>query len=288
MYIEIDSKSGFCHGVVHAISKAEEALKNAEQLYCLGDIVHNSIEVERLYQQGLKTITNDDLQSIYNSVVLLRAHGEPPSTYIKAAQNGITIIDATCSVVIRLQQRVKKAYEEMKNPNGQVIIYGKQGHAEVIGLLGQTENNALVISYPEDYTKINFTRPAILFSQTTQNISKYRTIALELEQKFAESSQSFTWHDTICRQVSNRDTHLREYVKMFDVVLFVSDKKSSNGAYLFSICKNVLDTTYFISHPDDIEPSWFSKTDRVGICGATSTPRWLMEMVESRLKQLFD
>ena len=287
MYVEIDSKSGFCHGVVKAISKAEEALGSTDQLFCLGDIVHNTVEVDRLHDQGLKTINNDELANVFNSVVLLRAHGEPPSTYKKAEENGIKIIDATCSVVIRLQQRVKRAYDEMKEVGGQVVIYGKTGHAEVIGLIGQTENTAIVISYPEDYSKIDFTKPAILFSQTTQNISKYHDMAVELEEKYSQANQSFTWHDTICRQVSNRDVHLREYVKNFDVVIFVSDKKSSNGAYLYSICKNVLDTTYFISAPDEIETSWFKPENKVGICGATSTPRWLMEKVAGKLNEIF-
>ena len=287
MYVEIDSKSGFCHGVVNAISKAEDALKTAEHLYCLGDIVHNTVEVERLHQQGLKTINNIDLDSVFNSVVLLRAHGEPPSTYKKAEENGITIIDATCPVVLRMQQRVKRAYEEMKAIGGQVIIYGKQGHAEVVGLIGQTDNEAIVISYVDDFIKIDFTKPAVLFSQTTQNISNYQNIAKELARKFEEANQSFRWHDTICRQVANRDTHLREYVKKFDVVLFASDVKSSNGAYLYSICKQEHDCTYFISSPEEIEKSWFKEQDRVGICGATSTPRWLMEKVEARIYELF-
>jgi 4-hydroxy-3-methylbut-2-en-1-yl diphosphate reductase len=287
MYVEIDSKSGFCHGVVNAISKAEEALGSADHLYCLGDIVHNTVEVERLHQQGLKTINSEELGNVFNSVVLLRAHGEPPSTYKKAKENGITIIDATCPVVIRLQQRVKRAYEEMKVVGGHVIIYGKQGHAEVVGLIGQTENEAIVISYKEDFNKIDFSKPAILFSQTTQNISNYQKIARELEQKFAESGQYFRSHDTICRQVANRDTHLREYVKLFDVVIFVSDKKSSNGAYLYSVCKQVHDCTYFISSPDEIEKAWFKNDDNVGICGATSTPRWLMEKVAKQLNGLF-
>jgi len=288
MYVEIDSKSGFCHGVVNAISKAEEALKSSAQLYCLGDIVHNTVEVERLHQQGLKTINNKELENVFNSVVLLRAHGEPPSTYKKAAENGVTIIDATCPVVLRMQQRVKRAYDEMKTIGGQVVIYGKQGHAEVVGLIGQTEDNAIVISYVEDFEKIDFTKPAVLFSQTTQNISNYQDIAKELEQKFIESKQTFRWHDTICRQVASRDTHLREYVKNFDVVLFVSDKKSSNGAYLYSVCKQVHDNTYFISSPDEIIKSWFKSDDRVGICGATSTPRWLMENVVNELNTLFN
>jgi len=288
MYVEIDSKSGFCHGVVNAISKAEEALGSADHLYCLGDIVHNTVEVERLHQQGLTTINNDELQTVFNSVVLLRAHGEPPSIYEKAKQNGITIIDATCPVVLRLQQRVKRAYEEMKAIGGKVIIYGKQGHAEVVGLIGQTENEAIVISSSDDFSKLDFSKPAILFSQTTQNISNYRDVAHKLVAKYTSVNQPFHWHDTICRQVANRDTHLREYVKKFDVVLFVSDKKSSNGAYLYSICKQEHDCTYFISSPEEIRKSWFNKENRVGICGATSTPRWLMENVLSELNKFFD
>ncbi len=288
MKVEIDSKSGFCHGVVNAISKAEEALKKQSSLFCLGDIVHNTVEVNRLHDEGLKTIQIEDLNNTYNSVVLLRAHGEPPSTYKKAQENNIDIIDATCPVVLRLQQRVKHAYDEMKKVEGQIIIYGKQGHAEVVGLLGQTQNEALVISSENDIDKIDFTKPAVLFSQTTQNIEKYQTIAKQIEELYSEKSHiPFRWHDTICRQVANRDIHLREFVKKFDVVIFVSDKKSSNGAYLYSICKNEHDKTYFISSPEDVQKEWFTKDSTVGICGATSTPKWLMERVSSKIIELF-
>lgn len=287
MYVEIDSKSGFCHGVVNAISRAEEALKTNKSLYSIGDIVHNSVEVERLKLKGLHAITNDEMNGIKDSIILLRAHGEPPSTYDVIAINRNIIIDATCPVVLRLQQRIKRAYEEMNAIGGQIIIYGKQGHAEVVGLVGQTENNAIVISSIDDIEKISFDKPAIMFSQTTQNILKFHNLIKDLEQRFYLSNQPFRWHDTICRQVANRDTHLREWVKTFDVVVFVSDLKSSNGAYLFSVCKKENSQSYFISMSDDLQKTWFKEFDRVGICGATSTPRWLMENIKSSIEKMF-
>jgi len=287
MNIEIDSKSGFCHGVVHAISKAELVLNAKRHLYCLGDIVHNSLEVSRLQEIGLETIDAEKLNDLKSTTVLLRAHGEPPSTYKKALERGIKIVDATCPVVLRLQQRVNDAYEEMKLCNGQVVIYGKQGHAEVIGLLGQTENTAIVISSENDFYKIDFSRPTILFSQTTQNISKYQNIARKMIAKAVQSNAVCEWHDTICRQVANRDMHLRLFAKYFNVILFVSDPKSSNGAYLYSICKNVNEKSFFISSPNNIHKEWFNQSDTVGICGATSTPTWLMKDVEKELKKLF-
>jgi len=285
MYVEIDSQSGFCHGVVNAITKAEQALASHKHLYCLGDIVHNTNEVDRLQGIGLSTIDTGVFKNLSNSIVLLRAHGEPPSTYEEARQRNITIIDATCPVVLRLQQRVKAAHEEMKAVNGQVVIYGKHGHAEVVGLLGQTGNTAIVISSRDEMNKVDLSRPIAMFSQTTQNIEKYHLLAKEMEQIIA-GKVSFRWHDTICRQVANRDGHLREFARIFDVIVFVSDKKSSNGAYLYSICKQENAQTYFISSPSELQSSWFTSESKVGISGATSTPKWLMENVQTAIYDL--
>lgn len=289
MYVEIDPRSGFCHGVVNAITKAEQALEENKVLYCLGDIVHNTAEVERLRGMGLNTINSDTFSMLENKTVLLRAHGEPPSTYALAAGKGIRIIDATCPVVLRLQQRVKEAHGEMKKSNGQVAIYGKHGHAEVVGLVGHANDEAIVISSTEELGKIDFNRPLTLFSQTTQNVQKYHAMAQALGDEYAKHPGiMFRWHDTICRQVANRDIHLKEFSRQFDTILFVSDSKSSNGSYLFSICKQENPATYFISSPSDIDRSLFTPLSRVGICGATSTPKWLMEKIRGSLHAMFE
>lgn len=272
MVIEIDSGSGFCFGVTTAISKAEEELAQSESLYCLGDIVHNGRECERLKNLGLITVEHEDLNKLSDTKMLLRAHGEPPSTYQMAKEQNISLIDATCPVVLNLQKRIKKAYEE----GGQIVIYGKNGHAEVIGLVGQTEGNAIVIENLEDAKNLDFSKNIKLFSQTTKSLVGFREIVAYIEQHIEEGAQ-FTYFDTICRQVSNRISNIREFAQKHDVVIFVCGKKSSNGKVLFAECNKVNSRTYMVDKPSDINRDWYSDDESIGICGATSTPKWLME-----------
>ncbi len=280
--IEIDEGSGFCFGVVTAIDKAEAALANNAELYCLGDIVHNSDEVKRLAEKGMTTITHDDLERLHNVRVLLRAHGEPPSTYATAARNGISIIDATCPVVLRLQRRIKESYREGAAIGRQIVIYGKPGHAEVNGLVGQTDGNAIVVQGVDDLGLIDYSRDVDLYSQTTMSLSGFKNIISEIEQRM-QSGATFRSFDTICRQVANRVDSLRRFAADHDLVLFVSGKKSSNGKFLFSECHAVNPSTRLISDETDIDPAWLTGIRRIGICGATSTPRWLMERVKEHI-----
>lgn len=280
MKIEIDDKSGFCNGVVTAIRKAEDELNTTGTLYCLGDIVHNSDEVERLQKRGLHTITHNDLSNLKNVKVLLRAHGEPPSTYEIAEKNGIKIIDATCPVVLHLQQRIKESYRKRK-PGQQIVIYGKRGHAEVNGLVGQTAGEAIVVETVDELNQLDFTRDIILYSQTTKSLHGLQEMISEIEKKKSPESR-FQYFDTICRQVANRVPHLREFASTHDVVLFVSGKKSSNGKFLYAECNDVNPKTYFVSTPDEIPYEAIKDAKSIGICGATSTPRWLMEEVKER------
>ncbi len=281
MRISVDEQSGFCPGVVSAIRKAEEHLSQADNLYCLGDIVHNSEEVHRLEQQGLKTIDHSQMECIHDAKVLLRAHGEPPSTYQLAERNGIEIIDATCPVVLQLQKRIKKVYDE--EPGVQIVIFGKQGHAEVNGLVGQTQGTAIVIERQEDLDKVDFARPVRLFSQTTMPVDSFRQLAETMSQRMLNPAD-FTYRDTICRQVANRIPHLKDFARQHDVVLFVSGKKSSNGKALFGVCQEVNPRSFFISHPEELTAEMIHDAQTVGVCGATSTPRWQMEQVASALK----
>jgi len=287
MKVQIDKKSGFCFGVVYAINKAEQALESKKSLNCLGDIVHNSEEVKRLKKKGLGTIDHAEMAGLNNTAVLLRAHGEPPATYELAAKNNITIIDATCPVVLNLQKRIKQAYGKMKECKGQVVIYGKRGHAEVNGLVGQTEGTAIVVTCEDDLSAIDFTRPVSLFSQTTQDINKYKEIKKQVEQRLEETGFAFEWKDTICRQVSNREDELRVFAKSYSVIVFVSGRKSSNGKFLYSICKEENQSTYFVSNENEIEDSWFEDCESVGVCGATSTPSWLMEKVADCIEKKY-
>ena len=280
--IEIDEGSGFCFGVVTAIDKAEAALANNAELYCLGDIVHNSDEVKRLAEKGMTTITHDDLERLHNVRVLLRAHGEPPSTYATAARNGISIIDATCPVVLRLQRRIKESYREGASICRQIVIYGKPGHAEVNGLVGQTDGNAIVVQGVDDLGLIDYSRDVDLYSQTTMSLSGFKNIISEIERRM-QSGATFRSFDTICRQVANRVDSLRRFAADHDLVLFVSGKKSSNGKFLFSECHAVNPSTRLISDETDIDPAWLTGIRRIGICGATSTPRWLMERVKEHI-----
>lgn len=287
MKVQIDSKSGFCFGVVYAINKAEKALADQKTLNSLGDIVHNSEEVKRLKAKGLLTIGHQAMSELSGTTVLLRAHGEPPSTYKLAEQNNISLIDATCPVVLNLQKRIKQAYAKMQGLNGQVVIYGKKGHAEVNGLVGQTDGNALVISSFEDIEKIDFRRPVSLFSQTTQDINKYKQIKEAIESRSVLAKVGFEWKDTICRQVSNREDELRVFSKSYDVIVFVSGRKSSNGKFLYSICKEENENTYFVSNEEELDDAWFANCNSVGVCGATSTPSWLMEKVAAIIEEKY-
>ncbi|MDX2063601.1 MAG: 4-hydroxy-3-methylbut-2-enyl diphosphate reductase [Bacteroidia bacterium] len=281
--VEIDPKSGFCFGVVYAIEMAEEYLDDTGELFCLGDIVHNDEEVARLKAKGLKIITHDDLEHLYGTTVLIRAHGEPPSTYQTALRNNLTLIDASCPVVLKLQNRVRGAYEQTT----QIIIYGKEGHAEVNGLVGQTSGQAIVIGGIEDLDKVDFGRPIQLFSQTTKSTDKFYALKAEIERRTqaatAELAQAFKANDTICRQVSNREPELRLFAPRYDVVVFVAGKKSSNGKVLFEVCRATNPNTFFVSGAHELEAAWFEGAHSVGICGATSTPMWLMEAVREAI-----
>lgn len=282
MKIEIDKKSGFCFGVVNAIDQAEKELQNGETLYCLGDIVHNGSEVNRLEKSGLITINHEEFAQLHDVKVLLRAHGEPPSTYEIAKKNNITIIDATCPVVLKLQHRVKTAFDEQEKEN-QIVIFGKQGHAEVNGLVGQTEGKAIVVEHLNDLNKIDLNKGVSLFSQTTKSVDEFNDLVLHLKENL-QADTHFTYIDTICRQVSNRIPNIKLFAQKHTVILFVSGKKSSNGKVLFEECKQVNVRSYFISEPDEIQESWFEEVESVGICGATSTPKWLMEDVAAKVE----
>ncbi len=276
--IEIDQGSGFCFGVVNAIKKAEEELANGTTLYCLGDIVHNSHEVERLKQKGLITIDHDQFANLSDAKVLLRAHGEPPSTYEIAKKNNIEIIDATCPVVLQLQKKINKQFVASDKERGQILIFGKNGHAEVNGLVGQTVGKAIVIENMEDLSKVDFSKDIYLYSQTTKSVDKFNEIIDEIKNRL-EPGVTFNSYDTICRQVANRIPNIKAFAKAHDLVLFVSGKKSSNGKVLFEHCKSANPNTYLISDYSEINLDWLKGADQIGICGATSTPKWLMEEV---------
>ncbi len=287
MKIEIDKRSGFCFGVINAIRLAESELGKKRNFYCLGDIVHNGKEVERLDKMGLKSVSREKYFSLKNCTVLIRAHGEPPETYQHAKENNIELIDATCPVVLALQEQVKKSYIVGKEKNGQLIIYGKKGHAEIEGLNGQTKYNALIIESIDEVDKIDFTRPVALYSQTTKRVEDFHAIVNLVKSKM-KPGVPVEIRDTICRQVSNRVPNLRAFVSRFDVVLFVAGKKSSNGQYLFSICKKENPGSYFISRTEDIDEQWFNNVSSVGICGATSTPKWLMNEVAAWIDKRYN
>ena len=293
MKITIDSNSGFCFGVVYAIQKAEEELDRSGKLYCLGDIVHNNKEVERLNAKGLQVIDHETLKSLYDCKVLIRAHGEPPETYEIALKNNIELIDASCPVVLKLQNRVRTSFDTIEDEDGQIVIYGEPGHAEVNGLIGQTLGKAIIVKDEEDLIKIDFSKPVTLFSQTTKSSSgflKMKNLIEERSHKQMENEitdEFLVSNDTICRQVSNREPHLKKFSENHDVILFVSGKKSSNGKALFEVCKSINPNSYFISDEDEIDKKWLKKEDTIGICGATSTPMWLMEKVAERLSVLF-
>ena len=272
--IEIDNGSGFCFGVTTAIKKAEEELAAGKTLYCLGDIVHNGMECERLKQLGLVTINHEEMKQLHGVKVLLRAHGEPPSTYEMARENDIEIIDATCPVVLQLQRRIKKQYDAC--PEAQIVIFGKPGHAEVLGLVGQTESKAIVIANVEEVKRLDFTRDIYLYSQTTKSLDEFHRI-IEYIQEHISPEATFKSFDTICRQVANRMPNISAFASRHDLVLFVCGRKSSNGKVLFNECKSVNPNSHLIEGPEEIKKEWLEGVNTIGICGATSTPKWLME-----------
>jgi len=282
MVVEIDKGSGFCFGVQNAVEIAEKALLKGEKVFSLGPIVHNDVEVERLSELGLISIDYNKFKELKDSKVLIRAHGEPHETYLTAARNNLTIIEATCPIVKKLQSRIKKTWMMTRENNGQVVIFGKPGHAEVVGLLGHTGNNGILVSGPDDIDKIDFTKEIWLFSQTTMSTGAYKKlIALirsEMKKRGITDLEKYLHvNNTICRQVSNREPSLTDFAREHDIVIFVSGKESSNGKMLYSICKNINPETYFISSPDEIQMSWFKGKKSVGISGATSTPKWLIK-----------
>lgn len=284
MVVEVDKKSGFCFGVQNAVEIAEEALSKGERVFSLGPIVHNDKEVERLSALGLIYIDHDQFNDLKDCKVLIRAHGEPPETYLVAAQNNITIIEATCPIVRRLQSRILNIWEKSKESRGQVVIFGKPGHSEVAGLLGQTKNEGILISGPEDLNKIDYTRPVWLFAQTTMSVKDYANITKMIHTKMKEEGitdpdKFLHVNNTICGQVSNRESYLKSFAEKHDVLIFVSGRESSNGKMLYSVCKNINNETYFVSSPEEINVEWFRGKKSVGICGATSTPKWLIEKV---------
>lgn len=292
MKIEIEARSGFCFGVENAILIAENSLRSGEAVYCLGSIVHNEQEVLRLKNLGLITINHKELAEMRDSKVLIRAHGEPPSTYQLAKNNNIEIIEATCPIVSRLQNRIKKAWRDSLETGAQIVIFGKESHAEVVGLQGQTGNNSILIRNKADIENIDFTRPVVLFSQTTRSREKYSEIAELIKSRFEKKgydvSRMVTVNNTICGQVANREPSLREFSKRHELIIFVSGRESSNGKMLFEVCRSVNTNSYFISSPDEIDPTWLKGIKMVGISGATSTPKWLINDVYLKISELGD
>ncbi|WP_205502028.1 4-hydroxy-3-methylbut-2-enyl diphosphate reductase [Rufibacter psychrotolerans] len=277
LQVHIDSNSGFCFGVIYAIQMAEDLLEEQGYLYCLGDIVHNDVEVERLQRKGLRIINYDTLKTLQNEAVLIRAHGEPPSTYQTALENNLTLVDASCPVVLKLQNRIKTSFDKKEK----IFIYGKHGHAEVLGLLGQTNNEAIVFENLDELLRHELPQNITLYSQTTKGTASFYRIKDELESR----GYAVDANDTICRQVSNRDKELRRFAQKFDKVVFVSGTKSSNGRVLYQVCKDTNPNTFFVSKVEELQPEWFAPGETIGICGATSTPMWLMEEVRDALLQ---
>ena len=286
MKVTIDKNSGYCFGVEFAIQMAEDELANGKSLYCLGDIVHNRMEVERLHAKGLRIIDRDELAQLRDCKVLIRAHGEPPETYQLALQNNLELIDASCPVVLKLQNRVKHAFDASTRQQGQIVIYGQPGHAEVAGLTGQTGNRALIVMTEADLDQVDFSRPVTLFSQTTKSTAGFYKMKALMEARIAAAGgdlQSFDANDSICRQVSNREPALARFAAEHAVILFVSGRKSSNGKALFTVVNGVNPCSYFIENAEEVQPEWLAGVATVGICGATSTPLWLMRQVQERI-----
>ncbi len=288
MVVEIDKKSGFCFGVQNAVEVAENALLKGEKVFSLGSIVHNDEEVERLSALGLVSVKYEQFKKLKNCKVLIRAHGEPPETYYIAEKNNITIIEATCPIVKKLQLKIKNTWLKIKENNGQVVIFGKPGHAEVVGLMGQTKNEGILVSGPDDLFKIDISKPVWLFSQTTMAVREYNKLADLLRSKMkakgiVETDKFLHVNHTICGQVSNREPHLKDFARQHEIIIFVSGKESSNGKMLYSVCKKINPDTYFVSFPDEIDRSWFVGKQSVGVCGATSTPKWLIEQIHEMI-----
>lgn len=286
MSVVIDENAGFCFGVVKAIAAAERQLEEAHQLYCLGDIVHNNEEVRRLSDMGLQVIDHEALQGLGGATVLIRAHGEPPSTYDEARRRGVRLIDATCPIVLALQKRVREGYEAMRATNGQVVIFGKEGHAEVIGLSGQTDNRAIIVSSPDALEGIDFTRPIRLYSQTTKGREEYAQLVANIRRRIDEAGVAeadFVAYNTICSRVANRVSQLEQFARSVDVVIFVSGANSSNGHYLCECCRRVQPNTHRIGSASELDLGLVRNVERIGITGATSTPRWLMEEVRAKI-----
>lgn len=282
MEVIIDDNSGFCFGVVRAIGEAESALERVGDVYSLGDIVHNRVEVQRLEQLGLHTISHEDMPRLGGRTLLIRAHGEPPRTYRMAEELGITVIDATCPVVARLQRRLREAYDKMQEVGGSVVLLGKRGHAEVIGLTGQADDDVVVVENETDLNNVDFTRPIYFLSQTTQSIALFNQLAEEI--KARANGVTVNIDDTICRRVAGREALLADFSRSVDVVIFVSGRKSSNGRVLYEVCRGANPRSYNVEESSEIDWSWLEGAERVGICGATSTPRWLMEQVAEAIK----
>ncbi|PKQ68940.1 4-hydroxy-3-methylbut-2-enyl diphosphate reductase [Raineya orbicola] len=289
MKITIDKNSGYCFGVEYAIAMAEEELNENSSLYCLGDIVHNDKEVARLSAKGLKIINREDLKQLSDCKVLIRAHGEPPETYQIALKNNIELIDASCPVVLKLQNRIKNAYDNAKQHNGQIVIYGKKGHAEVIGLSGQTNEEAIIVTDEKDLENLDYSKPITFFSQTTKSTEGFYKMKDLIEKNIQEKGFSdnlalFDANDSICRQVANREPQLAKFAQENDVIVFVSGKKSSNGKSLFAVCQKANPRSYFVEDEKELQPEWFENCESIGICGATSTPMWLMENVKKEIE----
>jgi 4-hydroxy-3-methylbut-2-enyl diphosphate reductase len=288
MEVTIDVNSGFCFGVVFAIQMAEDELNNSGSLYCLGDIVHNNMEVERLEKKGLKIINHEQFKNLHDTKVLIRAHGEPPETYKTAIENNIELIDASCPVVLKLQNRIRNGVENLGE--GQIVVYGKEGHAEVNGLVGQTNGKAIIVDNVADLDKLDYSKPIQFFSQTTQPTDGFKVMRDEIQRRVKAAGNGdeivLESNDTLCRQVSNREPQLKEFAANHDVIIFVSGKKSSNGKVLFDVCHEVNPKSYFISTWEEVDLNWLDNDTKVGICGATSTPMWLMEEIADKLRQL--
>ena len=282
--IAIDPESGFCFGVKNAVTKAAAELADGKPLYSLGAMVHNPLEVDRLTEMGLKVIDHEQFAELHDAKVLFRAHGEPPSSYTNLELRNIKLIDATCPVVLRLQERIKQAYQEMSACGGQVVIFGKKGHAEVVGLIGQTDGNAILVELEDDIKKIDMTRPIEFFSQTTKDVGHF----MQLVKIIGQNASQFHWHDTICRQVANRGPHLKEFAAQHELVVFVGGHDSSNAKALFGMCRQVNEKSYFIENIDELQPEWFANVGSVGISGATSTPSWLIMKVKEQIERMVE
>ena len=291
MQIDLDTRAGFCFGVQNAIEIAERELRAGNTVYCLGQIVHNEMEISRLEKMGLITIDHEQYTQLKNARVLIRAHGEPPETYRIASENNIQLIDATCPIVAHLQNKIRTCYDEIKKEKGQVVIFGKKGHAEVIGLIGQTGNTAIVINNEEDLEKIDYRKPVYLYSQTTRDIHQYERLKEEIQRRIREAGDqepaSFISYNTICSQVSNRAPELEAFARDHDLMIFVSGRNSSNGRYLYDICRKTNPNTLFVSLPEELALPLPGNPQSIGISGATSTPGWLMEKIREKIRQFY-